>query len=186
MLSAKKSVLFASALALASSLSFSGSTSAQDDSIKELLACDKIKNSKDKLECFNAAIEILKQEEEQKKSSSTGNTLLNERSANRTSTRGGDFGFDAAEIERREERKSGKKDQSAKQQIYTFTRYWRDAAGKYYFLMTNGQIWKEIGGSHLIIPKRAKTIRIKKNVLGGFNAYIEGMNGRRGNVKRIR
>ncbi|WP_262693043.1 hypothetical protein [Kordiimonas aquimaris] len=183
MLSKRKILSVAAATFVAIQIGGYVPTIAQDDSIKELLACDKIKDPADKLECFNAAIEILKQEEANKAEASNGN-LLKDRPLNRTTTRNGDFGFSANELARRAN-KDGKA-KPPKQQIFTFTRAWQDAIGKYYFLMSNGQVWKEIGGSHLIVPKRAKTIRIKRNALGGYNGFVEGMNGRRGSLKRIR
>ena len=102
------------------------------------------------------------------------------------SPRGSDFGLSQAQIEARERATNPSRQRAPKEQIFQFTHSWKDAVGKYYFLMTNGQIWKEIGGSHLIVPKRARTIRIKRNVMGGYAAFIEGMNGRKGAVKRIR
>lgn len=183
MLSKVKSV---SLIALAFTVAQFGNISpavAQDDSIKELLACDKIKNPADKLECFNAAIEILKQEEADKEQL-RADGLLKDRPRTTTAPRASDFGFNAEQLARRES--AAGKSKPPKQQIFTFTRTWRDAVGKYYFLMDNGQVWKEIGGSHLTIPKRAKTIRIKRNIMGGYNAFIEGMNGRRGTVERVR
>ena len=102
------------------------------------------------------------------------------------SPRGSDFGLSEAQIEARERANNPTRKRSPKEQIFRFTHSWKDLAGKYYFLMSNGQIWKEIGGSHLIVPKRAKTIRIKRNLMGGYAAFIEGMNGRKGAVKRIR
>lgn len=158
---------------------------AQDDenSIKKLLACDRIKNPEDKLECFNAAIEILKQEEDAKQQSADSD-LLRERGRVNRATGSSSFGFTEEELARR----AGKPDESRgpKQQVFQFTRAWRDAVGKYYFLMSNGQIWKEVKGSHLIVPKRAKKIRIKRNRMGGYIAFVEGMNGRQGRVKRVR
>lgn len=167
----------------------SSASSAQDENqIKDLLACDKIKNAGDKLECFNAVIEILKQQEAQKtqNDSSADSDLMRRRSDSTARSRGSDFGLSNDEIRRREEANSPEQARTPKEQIFTFTHKWRDAAGKFYFLMTNGQIWKEARGSHLIVPKRAKKIRIKKNMMGGYVAFIEGMNGRKGLVKRIK
>ena len=167
----------------------SGGASAQEDSqIKDLLACDKIKNSNDKLECFNAVIAILKQQEAQKDQDggSADSDRMRRRAGGVGSPRGSDFGLTEEQIRQRENRGSPDRAKTPKEQIFTFTHKWRDAAGKYYFLMTNGQIWKEVGGSHLKVPKRAKTIRIKKNLMGGFAAFVQGMNGRKGKVKRIR
>lgn len=167
----------------------SGTVSAQsEDQIKDLLACDKIKKAEDKLECFNAVIEILKAQEAQKSRSTAegaDSDLMRRRSVDSAAPRTNDFGFSAAEVERRDTQ-SGKRSKGPKEQTFTFSRAWRDAVGKYYFLMTNGQVWKEVGGSHLVIPKRAKKIRIKRNMFGGYSAFVEGMNGRRGKVKRIR
>ncbi len=159
-----------------------------DDQIKDLLACDKIKNPEDKLECFNAVIEILKQQEAEKGVSgqSTDNRVARRRSTEVASPRRSDFGLSQAQIEAREDAANPERKKEPKEQTFQFTRHWRDAAGKYYFLMSNGQVWKEAGGSHLIIPKRAKTIRIKRNFMGGYSAFIEGMNGRKGRVKRVR
>ena len=167
----------------------SNAVQAQDeDQIKDLLACDKIKNSGDKLECFNAVIAILKQQETSREQ--TGGTTDSDRMRRRSDTavtpRGSDFGFSDEQIRQRQARQSNGASNTPKEQFFTFTHKWRDAAGKFYFLMSNGQIWKEMGGSHLKVPKRAKKIRIKKNVMGGYAAYIEGMNGRRGKVKRIK
>ena len=166
-----------------------GGASAQDDSqIKDLLACDKIKNSSDKLECFNAVIAILKQQEAQKDQGggSTDRNRMRRPAAGVGAPRGSDFGLTEEQIRKRENRGSPERARTPKEQIFTFTHKWRDAAGKYYFLMANGQIWKEVGGSHLQVPKRAKTIRIKKNMMGGFAAFIQGMNGRKGKVIRVR
>jgi len=159
-----------------------------DDQIKDLLACDKIKNSGDKLECFNAVIAILKQQETRKAESSgtVDSDRMRRRSGGTASPRGSDFGLSDDQVRRREEQQSPNRAKTPKQQTFTFTHKWRDAAGKFYFLMTNGQIWKEVKGSHLTVPKRAKKIRIKKNMMGGYAAFIEGMNGRRGKVKRIK
>ena len=164
--------------------------SAQDDSqIKDLLACDKIKNSSDKLECFNAVIAILKQQEARKDQdggAATDSDRMRRRAAGASTPRGSDFGLSDEQIRQREDRRSPDRTRTPKEQTFTFSHKWRDAAGKYYFLMTNGQIWKEVGGSHLQVPKRAKTIRIKKNMMGGFAAFVQGMNGRKGKVKRVR
>jgi hypothetical protein len=162
---------------------------AQDDSLKELLACDKIKKPDDKLECFNAVIEILKRQEEEKKrptAESVDDNLLENRSVDRGTPKKSTFGFSAEELERRANRENPQRKTAPKEQVFTFSRQWRDAAGKYYFLMTNGQIWKEISGSHLIVPSKAKSIRIKKNAMGGYYAFIQGMNGRKGRVERVR
>jgi len=167
----------------------SNAAQAQDgDQIKDLLACDKIKNSGDKLECFNAVIAILKQQEtsREQNGAATDSDRMRRRSGGASSSRDSDFGLTDAQLRRRAERQSPEGSRTPSEQILTFTHKWRDAAGKFYFLMTNGQIWKELGGSHLKVPKRAKTIRIKKNIMGGYAAYIEGMNGRRGKVKRIK
>lgn len=163
--------------------------SAQDENqIKDLLACDKIKNASDKLECFNAVIEILKQQEAQKEQNdgAADSDRMRRRSDSAPRSRGSDFGLSSEQIRRREEERSPGQARTPKEQIFTFTHKWRDAAGKFYFLMTNGQIWKETGGSHLVVPKRAKKIRIKKNMMGGYAAFVEGMNGRKGKVKRIK
>lgn len=165
-----------------------GASAQDEDQIKDLLACDKIQKAEDKLECFNAVIEILKQQEEEKeaRSSSADSNLVRRRSVDVSAARRSDFGFSAEEIERRQNANRSDKKKEPKQQVFRFTRAWQDLVGKYYFLMENGQVWKEVGGSHLIVPKRAKTIRIKRNIMGGFNAYVEGMNGRKGQVKRLR
>ena len=154
-----------------------------EDQIRDLLACEKIKNAEDKLECYDAVIAILKQQEA---SRSDDNPDRREGSERRRSVdvRTSDFGLSRQQIEDREEQRTSKK--APKEQIFQFTHSWRDAVGKYYFLMSNGQIWKEIGGSHLIVPKRAKSIRIKRNLMGGYVAFIEGVNGRKGRVKRVR
>ena len=164
----------------------SPATQAQDENqIKDLLACDKIKNASDKLECFNAVIEILKQQEVQKEQNG-GNVdayrMRRRSSGDDVRPRGSDFGLTADQIRQR----SPNSARTPKEQIFTFTHKWRDAIGKYYFLMSNGQIWKETSGSHLTVPKRAKKIRIKKNMMGGYAAFIEGMNGRKGKVKRVK
>jgi hypothetical protein len=167
----------------------STATNAQDENqIKDLLACDKIKNASDKLECFNAVIAVLKQQEAQKEQDG-GNVdadRLRRRSGGNVQPRGSDFGLTEDQIRRRENARSPNRSRTPKEQTFTFTHKWRDAVGKYYFLMSNGQIWKEVSGSHLTVPKRAKKIRIKKNMMGGYAAYIEGMNGRRGKVKRVK
>lgn len=174
---------------LTAAFSISQSISAQqEDQIKDLLACDKISNPADKLECFNAVIEILKRQEEAKARSgqSADSDLMRRRSAETASPRGSDFGLSADDIRRREERANPDAARTPKEQVFNFTHHWRDAAGKYYFLMSNGQIWKEVKGSHLTVPKRAKTIRIKRNVMGGYAAFIQGVNGKKGRVKRLR
>lgn len=184
----RSSLILGSTLALTLTTVQSGAI-AQDDSIKDLLACDKIKKPDDKLECFNAVIEILKQQEQENERKATDGVdgdLLQRRSVDRQAPRSSDFGFSAQELERQAARDNPQKNTSTKEQRFTFSRTWRDAVGKYYFLMTNGQIWKETSGSHLIIPAKAKTIRIKKNMMGGYYAFVEGMNGRRGRVERIR
>lgn len=165
-----------------------GASAQDEDQIKDLLACDKIQKAEDKLECFNAVIEILKQQEAEKetRSNSAESNLARRRSVDVSAARRSDFGFSAEEIERRKNAGRSDKKKDPKQQVFRFTRAWQDLVGKYYFLMENGQVWKETGGSHLVVPKRAKTIRIKRNVMGGYYAYIEGMNGRRGQVKRLR
>lgn len=173
----------ASAIVLTAGVTVSHSASAQsEDQIRDLLACEKIKNSEDKLECYDAVIAILKQQEtsrEQNRSSAEGGQRRRS-----VDTRTTDFGLSQQQIDERDGQQGRKK--APKQQIFEFTHKWRDAAGKYYFLTTNGQIWKEVKGSHLIVPKRAKKIRIKRNLMGGYMAFIEGMNGRQGRVKRIR
>lgn len=174
---------------LAATAVTSNAAQAQDgDQIKDLLACDKIKNSGDKLECFNAVIAILKQQETSKEQTgeTTDSDRMRRRSGTAVSPRGSNFGFTDEQVRQRQEKQSGGTSRTPKEQFFTFTHKWRDAAGKFYFLMSNGQIWKELGGSHLKVPKRAKKIRIKKNIMGGYAAYIEGINGRRGNVKRIK
>ena len=165
-----------------------GSHAQSEDQIKDLLACDKIQKSQDRLECFNAVIAILKQQEAEQQSSDSSVVGNQRRSRNVdvASPRGSDFGLNKAQIEARERATNPSRRKSPKEQIFQFTHSWQDAVGKYYFLMSNGQIWKEIGGSHLIVPKRARTIRIKRNLMGGYAAFIEGMNGRKGAVKRIR
>jgi len=161
---------------------------AQDESqVKDLLACDKIKDAGDKLECFNAVIAILKQQEVRREQAG-GNVdadRMRSRSDGSAQPRGSDFGLTDEQIRQRENARSPSRPKTPKEQTFTFTHKWRDAARKYYFLMSNGQIWKEVGGSHLIVPKRAKKIRIKRNIMGGYAAYIEGMNGRKGTVKRV-
>ena len=162
---------------------------AQDgDQVKELLACDEIKDPEDRLECFNAVIEILKaQDAAKRRGAGTGADadLMRRRSVEEDTANRSDFGFTAAEVRRREQAR-GSSPKEPKEQTFRFSRTWQDAVGKYYFLMTNGQIWKEVGGSHLIVPKRAETIRIKRNMMGGYSAFVEGLNGRRGKVKRVR
>jgi hypothetical protein len=165
-------------------LTFSGSAYAQEDSedsIKDLLECDKIANQEDKFACYQAVVEILKGSNS---STSAANTDKPEKT--NTQTPRDDFGFTASELKRQKEKKSDKKLQGPKEQTYTFTRTWRDAAGKYYFLMANGQVWRETGGSHMIVPANADTVRIKKNILGGYYAFVEGMEGRRGRLKRVK
>lgn len=162
---------------------------AQDeDQIKDLLACDKIKKAEDKLECFNAVIEILKQQEaaRDRDTGSADSDLMRRRSVDSAAPRDDDFGLSAAEIQRREEARNPERAKSPKEQTFTFTRTWQDAAGKYYFLMTNGQVWKETGGSHMTVPKRSNRIRIKRNMFGGYYAFIVGMEAKRGRVKRVR
>lgn len=167
----------------------SHTASAQDDNqIKDLLACDKIKDAGDKLECFNAVIAILKQQEAQKEQNggSVDSDRIRRRSTDVSAPKGSDFGLSQEQIRRREDQQTPGRSREPKEQTFTFTHKWRDAAGKFYFLMSNGQVWKEVGGSHLQVPKRSKTIRIKKNMMGGFSAFVQGMNGRRGKVKRVR
>lgn len=165
-----------------------GAQAQSEDQIKDLLACDRIKKAEDRLECFNAVIAILKQQETDRQAS--GQPAINDQRRSRNvdvaSPRGSDFGLSQAQVEARERANNPSRTKAPKEQIFQFTHAWQDAVGKYYFLMTNGQIWKEIGGSHLIVPKRARTIRIKRNVMGGYAAFIQGMNGRKGAVKRIR
>lgn len=159
-----------------------------EDQIKDLLACDRIKNAEDKLECFNAVIEILKQQEAEQAAdeSATGDAVQRQRSVDVATPRGSDFGLSQAQIEARERANNPDRETSPKEQTFNFTHAWQDAIGKYYFLMSNGQVWKEAGGSHLVVPKRAKTIRIKRNLMGGYIAFVEGMTGRPGRVKRVR
>lgn len=182
-----KAAIYAGLLVMGAAVSV-GVSAQEDSQIKDLLACDKIKNSNDKLECFNAVIAILKQQEARKDQNggSADSDRMRRRAAGTSSPRGSDFGLSDEQIREREDRRSPERARTPKEQIFTFTHKWRDAAGKYYFLMTNGQIWKEVGGSHLKVPERAKTIRIKKNMMGGFAAFVQGMNGRRGKVKRVR
>lgn len=176
------------ALLMAGASGTASAVAQDEDQVKDLLACDKIKNPEDKLECFNAVIEILKQQEAEKDvaNQSADNRVMRRRSTEVTSPRRSDFGLSQAQIEAREDAANPGRKKEPKEQTFQFTHHWRDAAGKYYFLMSNGQVWKEAGGSHLIIPKRAKTIRIKRNFMGGYAAFIEGMNGRKGRVKRVR
>ncbi len=175
-------------IVIAGAIASSAVIAQQEDQIKDLLACDKIKKAEDKLECFNAVIEILKQQEAAKENSdqSADSNLMRRRSVDVATPRGSDFGLSDTEIRRREEAANPEMAKSPKEQIFRFTRAWRDAAGKYYFLMSNGQVWREKSGSHLTVPKRAKTIRIKRGVMGGYSAFIEGMNGRKGRVERVR
>ncbi len=157
-----------------------------EDQIKDLLACEKIKNSADKLECYDAVIAILKQQEASRDQAGSASSRSTQRrsSVDVGSQRRADFGLSQQQIEERDQ--TPEKDKAPKEQVFQFTHSWRDAVGKYYFLMSNGQVWKETGGSHLIVPKRAKSIRIKRNIMGGYVAFIEGMNGRKGRVKRVR
>lgn len=156
-----------------------------EDQIKDLLACEKIKNAADKLECYDAVIAILKQQEASRDQNSASRSNRQRQSTVdvRNQSRA-DFGLNQQQIEERDQ--TPKQEKAPKEQIFEFTHSWRDAVGKYYFLMSNGQVWKETSGSHLIVPKRAKSIRIKRNFLGGYVAFIEGMNGRKGRVKRVR
>ncbi len=183
-----KSSLLSLSLISAATLATPSVYAQSEDQIKDLLACDKIQKSEDRLECFNAVIAILKQQEDQRGSSgqtASGNQRRS-RNVDVSSPRGSDFGLSQAQIEAREQARNPSRKKGPKEQVFQFTHSWQDLNGKYYFLMSNGQIWKEIGGSHLIVPKRAKTIRIKRNIMGGYAAFIQGMNGRKGAVKRIR
>ena len=148
-----------------------------ENSLQNLLACDKIKKASAKLECFNAIVEILKQDRDaQKPGKSNRRTRDN-------------FGFTEAEIERRESRsrrKSGLAPKSGfNEQTYSIARRWKDAVGRQVFLLANGQIWKETSGSDMPRNKKATTIRIKKGWVGGYRAYFKGKTGF-GRIKRIR
>ncbi|MBO6504054.1 MAG: hypothetical protein JJ850_10555 [Kordiimonadaceae bacterium] len=174
----------ATSILLLAGLATAPAVSAQsEDQIRDLLACEKIKNSADKLECYDAVIAILKQREANRPEGSARSQEGGQRQSS-VDVRTSDFGLNRQQIEERDEQRNKKK--APKEQTFQFTHKWRDAAGRYYFLMTNGQVWKEVKGSHLIVPKRSKSIRIKRNIMGGFIAYIEGMRGRPGRVKRIR
>lgn len=176
----------ATSIVLLAGVAAAPAVSAQsEDQIRDLLACEKIKNSADKLECYDAVIAILKQQETSRdQAGSARGSTRRQSTVDAGDQRRADFGLNQQQIDERDQIPEEAK--APKEQIFQFTHSWRDAVGKYYFLMSNGQVWKEIGGSHLIVPRRAKSIRIKRNLMGGYVAFIEGMNGRKGRLKRVR
>jgi|GEM_PF-3212609 len=165
-----------SALLLPAFMAPAASAQDSENSLKNLLACDKIKKASEKLECFNAIVELLKQDQG---SSSLGSNNRNSRD---------NFGFNQAEIEKRENKARSKRGLAKKapaEKTFTIARRWKDPVGKQVFLLENGQVWKETDGSRMPNNRKSKTIRIKKAWSGGYRAYFEGKTGF-GRIKRIR
>ena len=66
-------------LVLVATCVFSNILLAQDDNISEILACDQIKNSEDRLKCFDTAVRAAKQEQDV-----TASSQVADRSSNGT------------------------------------------------------------------------------------------------------
>lgn len=65
-------------------------------------------------------------------------------------------------------------------------RFEKDARGRFFFFLDNGQIWRETKGSELkYVPKNTQSIRIKRGVFGGWRVQIPSIK-QTGNVTRIR
>ncbi len=143
-------------------------------SLNDLLACDKIKNPNDKLNCFNAVVAILKQE----KASGGG-------ASSRPKATQKNFGFQQKDIDRRNRKSKRGIKKKFNERTFGIQQIWKNAIGKYYFLLDNGQLWKETDGSRVQISKKAKEVRIKKSSFGGYRAYFKGKK-QPANVKRIR
>ncbi len=149
---------------------------AEQASLESILACDKIENTNDKLECFAAVVDLIKKGKASgvDVGSATGHKPQDS------------FGLTQEQVQQREERANpGSTRKNPKEFIYTISRYWPDVYGKYTFVTTTGQIWKEADGSNLRVKKGTTKIRIKKGLFGSFHAYVKG-SPVSGKVKRLR
>ena len=168
--------IVATACILASGLTVD--TMAQESSLSDLLACDKIKNEADRLKCFNAVVEALKANPERQSTdlpatSSQPRTSSGEDVAARPSSVDDSFG------------KPPKVEKEAPQELIAeVTRFWRAANNRYVFQLANGQIWTETSRSFLRLPSDIKQVRIKKGAVGGYRIFIKGAS-KPGRVKRL-
>ena len=146
--------------------------SAQSASPKDLLQCDKIKEPEDRLACFNTIVEKLKEDPEAFKRSMHGGQRARDGKSSSGGSGVSEFG-------------SEYKPRNTPSKITArVKRYWRNAHGKYFFYLENGQVWKETSGSHLKLTKKVKEVKIKKGVMGGYRIIVKG-SPKPGRVKRI-
>ncbi len=166
-------------VALSLSLTFftaSESLEAQDNQVQDLLQCDQIKSSEDRLACFNTIVEKLKENpdafHEQRRENEGKKPDFKRRYS-------GDDAFG----------RSSKYFQEATPDKITsaIKRYWKNIHGRHTFYLENGQIWQETSGSGLSVPKNPTNVIIKKGLFGGYNIKIKSRksSGRSGKVKRL-
>ncbi|UTW55752.1 hypothetical protein [Kordiimonas sp. SCSIO 12610] len=152
------------------------SAHAQDGQVQDLLQCDQIKDSEDRLACFNTIVEKLKEDpdsfHEQRRESEGKKPDFKRRYS-------GDDAFG----------RSSKYYQEATPDRITsgLKRYWKNARGRYTFYLDNGQIWQETSGSSLSIPNKPTNVIIKKGLFGSYSIKIKNTkySGRSGKVKRV-
>ena len=129
--SAKKIVI-----ALAACCLIGGGTAVgQDLSPEDLLQCDKIKKSEDRLACFNTIVEKLKEDPEAFNQSARRKGDENE-SGVRSTERGRDNTTNYGRASR---------DDRPKRMESGIKRLWQDHYGRWVFYLANGQIWRQDG-----------------------------------------
>jgi hypothetical protein len=152
------------------------SAEAQEGKVQDLLQCDKIKKTEDRLACFNAIVEKLKTDPDafhEQRREAEG------QKPDYTRTYSGEDAFGRS--------RKYFKDSTPNQVASAIKSSWKNPIGRYTFFLENGQIWQETSGSSLTLPKNPQRVTVKKGLLGGFTMTVRGSHtsGRSGKVKRI-
>lgn len=167
---------------------------AQNGTTERLLACGVMTDPTEKLACFNAVVESLKQNPAAPSANSPSASVpssVSSPAARTTTTAPGapppvapvastvtpatvvdDFGRDSIMA-----KTAKKKDKEEKKDVEpiqaTIVHSWKIIGGRFAVRLDNGQVWRETEGTKVGFPKEGRTVKISKGRLGGYRMKIE-------------
>lgn len=132
----------------------------QDGTVEQLLACDGMTDSEERLTCINDLVESVKR--------SPVASSADAPSANAPSV-----GLPSASVSARPESKETKQDVEVIKA--TIVRSWRTTDGHFAVELDNGQVWRETAGTRVGQPKVGRSVEISNGRFGGSRMKIENM-----------
>lgn len=147
-----------------------------NDSLSDgVAACAKIDKDKKRLKCFDAL---------SRKVTATAPVQAEKKMAQQKN----DFGAESLKARERSFSKTDEKgEKSPDEMIFTILEAGKNRAGNYFFIMENGQVWRQLSADSgkFRVPKNVsgKTVKIKKKL---FGSHMLTLNGFSIKVKRLK